>query len=253
MCSINTVSYDQDSSPSKILNISNNRTDTSLALCSPVNYSNQTILYSKNENPILLDPIYKIDKSNFISNVPNSITTATTTISTTTITTTTAATDALSKSCYMDKFEIRHTTVTSTFYDRYLYQKKERNIKLDKSPSSPVITANYLDSLRIPPITDRNSKSAENSPSRSNILDTAINYETFVNCSTTKENVRLALGSCNNIPANLNNKNKNDYFVNLTTKEGISSDEKLSSDLRSGIDLYKNSLSTSPEKKTVII
>lgn len=64
-----------------------------------------------------------------------------------------------------NKFEIRHTTVTSTFYDRFLSQKKERSTKLDKSPSTPVITRTYLESLR-PPSKDRNSKSAENSPSR---------------------------------------------------------------------------------------
>lgn len=63
--------------------------------------------------------------------------------------------------------EIRHTTVTCTFYDRYLSQKLEKNLKLDKSPSSPVITKSYLESLR-PTSTssDRIVKSAENSPSR---------------------------------------------------------------------------------------
>lgn len=67
------------------------------------------------------------------------------------------------------KFEIRHTTVTSTLYDRYLSQQKERNKRLDKSPSSPTITKTYVDSLRLPRVVlsaDRNSKSAENSPSR---------------------------------------------------------------------------------------
>lgn len=76
------------------------------------------------------------------------------------------------KSCYGDgKLEIRHSTVTSTFYDRFLSQKKERKLRLDKSPSSPIITKTYLDSLRLPTITvpssaERSSKSAENSPSR---------------------------------------------------------------------------------------
>lgn len=73
---------------------------------------------------------------------------------------------------YGDKFEIRHTTVTSTFYDRFLSQKKERTVKLDKSPSSPVITKAYLDSLRLPIVLDRSSKSAENSPSRPGTMTT---------------------------------------------------------------------------------
>lgn len=66
-----------------------------------------------------------------------------------------------------EKPEIRHTTVTCTFYDRYLLQKQEeKNIRLDsKSPeplTSPMITKSYLESLR----PDRVTKSAENSPSR---------------------------------------------------------------------------------------
>lgn len=79
---------------------------------------------------------------------------------------------AYKSSGYADKFEIRHTTVTSTFYDRFLSQKKERTVKLDKSPSSPVITKAYLDSLRLPIVLDRNSKSAENSPSRPGTMTT---------------------------------------------------------------------------------
>lgn len=79
---------------------------------------------------------------------------------------------AYKNSGYGDKFEIRHTTVTSTFYDRFLSQKKERTVKLDKSPSSPVITKAYLDSLRLPIVLDRNSKSAENSPSRPGTMTT---------------------------------------------------------------------------------
>lgn len=70
------------------------------------------------------------------------------------------------------KFEIRHTTVTSTFYDRFLSQKRERRIRMDKSPSSPIITKAYLDSLK-PDYhdssygrEDRHTRSAENSPSR---------------------------------------------------------------------------------------
>lgn len=68
-----------------------------------------------------------------------------------------------SKIC-LDGLEIRHTSVTSTFYDRYLCHKREQS-RLDKSPSSPMITRAYLDSLRPTPST-RVVKSAENSPSR---------------------------------------------------------------------------------------
>ncbi|XP_055676630.1 mucin-2 [Lutzomyia longipalpis] len=66
---------------------------------------------------------------------------------------------------YPDKLEIRHTTVTATLYDRYLSQKNEKSARLDKSPSSPVITKNYFDYLTATS-TDRITKSAENSPSR---------------------------------------------------------------------------------------
>ncbi|XP_059610232.1 mucin-2 [Phlebotomus argentipes] len=66
---------------------------------------------------------------------------------------------------YPDKLEIRHTTVTATLYDRYLSQRNEKSTRLDKSPSSPVITKNYSDYLTAV-TTDRVTKSAENSPSR---------------------------------------------------------------------------------------
>lgn len=48
----------------------------------------------------------------------------------------------------IDKFEIRHTTVTSTFYDRFLSQKYEEKHKMDRSPSSPIINKAYLNSLK---------------------------------------------------------------------------------------------------------
>lgn len=51
-----------------------------------------------------------------------------------------------------DKFEIRHTTVTATFYDRYLCQKYEQQHKMDRSPSSPVINKAYLNSLKPTPM-----------------------------------------------------------------------------------------------------
>ncbi|KAG4075870.1 hypothetical protein HA402_003696 [Bradysia odoriphaga] len=97
-----------------------------------------------------------------------------------------------------NKFEIRHTTVTSTFYDRFLSQKKERSTKLDKSPSTPVITRTYLESLR-PPSKDRNSKSAENSPSRTGtITDDSLLLNAY-SPPFSSSSVR----SCDNIPAKL--------------------------------------------------
>lgn len=97
-----------------------------------------------------------------------------------------------------NKFEIRHTTVTSTFYDRFLSQKKERSTKLDKSPSTPIITRTYLESLR-PPSKDRNSKSAENSPSRTGTTTDDSLLLNAYSSSFSSTSVR----SCDNIPANL--------------------------------------------------
>lgn len=48
----------------------------------------------------------------------------------------------------VEKLEIRHTTVTATFYDRFLSQKYEQQHKMDRSPSSPVINKAYLNSLK---------------------------------------------------------------------------------------------------------
>lgn len=51
-----------------------------------------------------------------------------------------------------EKLEIRHTTVTATFYDRFLSQKYEQQHKsMDRSPSSPVINKAYLNSLKPTP------------------------------------------------------------------------------------------------------
>lgn len=109
--------------------------------------------YETIERPKVSDSVlYKSYESNLNSNTLNDV--------------------AYKSTGYGDKFEIRHTTVTSTFYDRFLSQKKERTVKLDKSPSSPVITKAYLDSLRLPIVLDRNSKSAENSPSRPGTMTT---------------------------------------------------------------------------------
>lgn len=152
-------------------------------------------------------------------------------------------TNTISKSLYTDKFEIRHTTVTSTFYDRFLSQQKERTVKLDKSPSSPIITTTspyYFDTLRLP-ISDRNSKSAETSPARSkyenyllnhtnatstytlatmpiaNIQSTEIGGGSEERCTTTNTTTTAPsspattatiVKSCENIPDKINNKSE---------------------------------------------
>jgi hypothetical protein len=73
---------------------------------------------------------------------------------------------------FSDKLEIRHTTFTSTFYDRFLFEKSTRTDRSPLSPTVPVqITRSYLDSLRAtttvhPGSSSRVIKSAENSPSR---------------------------------------------------------------------------------------
>lgn len=96
--------------------------------------------------------------------------------------------------------EIRHTTVTCTFYDRFLSQKLEKSSKLDKSPSSPIITKSYLESLRpTSSSTDRIVKSAENSPSRLKYDSPTITKPAVIsslhNFNLTKKEVR----SCDNI------------------------------------------------------
>lgn len=71
-----------------------------------------------------------------------------------------------------DRLDIR--SVTSTLYDRHLIMQKNADLSLnpsrtiDKSPSSPVITRHYLDSLKPTSSSRRVTKSAENSPSRAN-------------------------------------------------------------------------------------
>lgn len=69
-----------------------------------------------------------------------------------------------SPSRFSDKLEIRHTSVTSTLYDRYQYTKKEQYI--DRSPTSPILSRNYAYSPKSP------TKSPVKSPS----FNTSINY-----------------------------------------------------------------------------
>lgn len=129
-----------------------------------------------------------------------------------------------------EKLEIRHTTVTSTFYDRFLSQKLEQKHKMDQSPSSPTITKAYLDTLKPvsfmsssypsaePSGERRGSKSSENSPVRSSVdastsaghtiaprssflLMPHLPYHTSIDRNSTYTR------SCDNIPSNLNKTN----------------------------------------------
>lgn len=128
-----------------------------------------------------------------------------------------------------NKFEIRHTTVTSTFYDRFMSQKKERSTKLDKSPSTPVITKEYLESLR-PPSRDRNSKSAENSPSRSaTTTDDSLLLNAYSSTFGT-----TSIRSCDNIPANLTKSS------DLRTHFHFPSKPKKPSELGIKLGMYKH-------------
>lgn len=67
------------------------------------------------------------------------------------------------------KSHIRHTTVTSTFYDRIQAQQKEKTLRMDRSPTAhqtPVnITKAYLHSLRVSAPIGFNPRSVETSPS----------------------------------------------------------------------------------------
>jgi hypothetical protein len=110
---------------------------------------------------------------------------------------------------FPDKFEIRHTTFTSTFYDRFLSHKKEQNARTDKSPSSPtIITRSYLESLRATPTpstANRVIKSAENSPSRKKSSSVTFSLTTSDAYSDNKLSSYnySHIKSCDNIPTNL--------------------------------------------------
>lgn len=67
------------------------------------------------------------------------------------------------------KSHIRHTTVTSTFYDRIQAQQKEKSLRMDRSPTAhhpPVtITKAYLNSLRVTNPAGCSPRSVDTSPS----------------------------------------------------------------------------------------
>lgn len=128
--------------------------------------------------------------------------------------------------CSSKNVEIR--PVTLTFYDRFLSQKRERRIRMDKSPSSPVITKAYLDSLK-PDYRDsysrkdRNTRSAENSPSRKK---NSFHFESTIDQSVTSQSESTMSNypvysqypaadkytkSCDNIPFNIDNRNNKSY------------------------------------------
>jgi len=132
---------------------------------------------------------------------------------------------------YLERPEIRHSTVTSTFYDRYLSHKREKTTRIDKSPSSPIITKSYLETLK--PMTTASSritKSAENSPSRikynTNIIVTPTS-PVFTNITDyNKPNKYYSLNdyqvkSCDNIPHHLNQQYKY-QDKNLTERDSDS-------------------------------
>lgn len=124
-----------------------------------------------------------------------------------------------------EKLEIRHTTVTSTFYDRFLSQKLEQQHKMDRSPSSPIITRAYLDTLKPIPFMSssyhsaegkgerRGSKSSENSPVRSNLDASTTDSKTIAPRSSfllmphfpynAIDRNSAYTRSCDNIPSNL--------------------------------------------------
>lgn len=133
---------------------------------------------------------------------------------------TTCVADVPVKQVFTDKFLIRHTTVTATFYDRYMSQKLERSSKLDKSPSSPTITKAYLDTLKPPVLTDRNSKSAENSPSRSHFdkiaKDSKNDEEAYMSLPAVPSQYHIK--SCDNIPAKVRVNDDFKTYFSLTTK-----------------------------------
>lgn len=121
----------------------------------------------------------------------------------------TRSTSPLEKSSkpYPDNLDIiRHSTVTSSLYDRYLYQKQ--GTKLDKSPSSPVVTRAYLDSLH-PSGSFRVTRSAETSPSRLSYKYGLISPMSLApkesKYSGLLKRADNAIKSCDNIPLQLKN------------------------------------------------
>lgn len=143
------------------------------------------------------------------------------------------------KTNFSDKLSIRHTTVTATFYDRYMSQKLERNSKLDKSPSSPIITKAYLDTLKPPVTIDRNSKSAENSPSRT-MFDINTKDIDDEKCMSLPTVTNYHIKSCDNISEKIGNK-FTPYISSLANNEST----KLL-DLKTELDLYENIPKISP-------
>lgn len=155
---------------------------------------------------------------------------------------TTSVADMPVKPVFTDKFSIRHTTVTATFYDRYMSQKLERSSKLDKSPSSPTITKAYLDTLKPPVLADRNSKSAENSPSRTH-FEKNVKYSNddevaFMSLPAVPSNYHIK--SCDNIPAKVRVNDDFKTYFSLTSKS-----PKLP-DFDTELDLYESIPKISP-------
>lgn len=111
------------------------------------------------------------------------------------------------------KLELRHTTVTSTFYDRFLSQKYEEKYRMDRSPSSPIINKAYLNTLKPVPSTsftdrqNRPTKSNETSPVNLAAIGTARPKSTYVQLPQfpmSAINRDTCTRSCDNILSDLN-------------------------------------------------
>lgn len=125
----------------------------------------------------------------------------------------TRSTSPKTSNAYPDNLDIRHSTVTSTLYDRYLYQKQ--GAKLDKSPSSPVVTRAYLDSLQ-PSGSFRVTRSAETSPCRVSYKYDTLSPMTLApresKYSGLLKRADNAIKSCDNIPLQLKNAASSSYL-----------------------------------------
>lgn len=169
-----------------------------------------------------------------------------------------------------EKLEIRHTTVTSTFYDRFLCQKYEQQHKMDRSPSSPVITKAYLNSLKpMPSATDSLSLSdgSRRRSSRSNETSPVVPTKSPTPKSSFLHMPQLPFSSihrsnsytrsCENILSNLNSESshtdKYSYQSKLMTSSDIFETKRSSIDVdtnfkRHSTGIYYPSTSTLPIK-----
>ncbi|XP_055848738.1 microtubule-associated protein futsch isoform X3 [Episyrphus balteatus] len=165
------------------------------------------------------------------------------------------------------KLEIRHTTVTSTFYDRFLTEKHiERTFPRSKkhSPVSPTITKSHLDisnynSLNLE---DRSSKSAENSPSRRkdgispNQNVSAAAYRRSFISSLEVAQKDLHIRSCDNILLQLrsstqhNNSNSSDVVPSIMVYNPLPTKIRKSPELGISLGLYNKDYGSDASSKS---